>query len=110
MVNHVHDHLKWAVVDHRFTTVAGSHGSSDSLLSAIGIVQNHAYNVFGLYDITKDNGQEVTLVKLRNPWGEEEYFGPWSDSSSLWTDYTKSQVDYENKNNGEFYIDIDTFS
>jgi hypothetical protein len=51
----------------------------------------------------------VTLLKLRNPWGQEEYLGPWSDSSNLWTDYTKSQVDYLNSNNGEFYIDLDTF-
>lgn len=103
------DHLQWAIVDHTFVTVAGSHGSSDSQLSANGVVLNHAYNVFGMQDIIKDNGQTVTLLKLRNPWGAEEYLGPWSDSSNLWTDYTMSQVDYVDSNNGEFFIDLDTF-
>jgi hypothetical protein len=45
------DHLAWAIVDHTFVTVAGSHGSSDSQLSANGVVLNHAYNVFGMQDI-----------------------------------------------------------
>jgi hypothetical protein len=28
----------------------------------------------------------VKLVKMRNPWGEGEWKGDWSDKSDLWTD------------------------
>lgn len=50
------------------------------------------------------------LIKLRNPWGSELYTGPYSDSSSMWTDAIKEQVgDFEDSDDGSFYMDSETF-
>ena len=43
-----------------------------------GLAANHAYTVLGVASITK-KGEEVRLVKVRNPWGENQYKGPWNN-------------------------------
>lgn len=48
-------------------------------------------------------------MKLRNPWAEERYTGPWSDDSSLWTEEFKAEVDFVKENDGFFFCDIDTY-
>ena len=79
-----------------------------------GIVGGHAYTVLACYELTTDNGK-VRLVKMRNPWGVEQYTGPWSDESELWTDAYRQEVEKatghasERSNNGIFYMDIESF-
>jgi len=36
-------------------------------------------------EIELDDGSNEKLLKLRNPWGDFEWRGEWSDSSSKWT-------------------------
>ena len=45
------------------------------------------------------------MVKIRNPWGEEKYHGPWSDKDSRWTDENRTEVDLVEKNDGLWWID-----
>lgn len=45
----------------------------------------------------------MRLVQLRNPWGDFEWKGDWSDSSDLWTDEIKKQVEY-NDAEGLFWM------
>ena len=45
-----------------------------------GLAPGHAYTVMDLLEI---NGEKV--MRLRNPWGNGEYTGDWSDSSKKWT-------------------------
>ena len=45
-----------------------------------GIVQRHAYSIIDAKEIKGER-----LVKLRNPWGEKEWNGAWSDGSKEWT-------------------------
>jgi hypothetical protein len=33
------------------------------------------------------------LIKVMNPWGSDEYTGPWNDEDSRWTAEYKRQVD-----------------
>ena len=47
--------------------------------SQSGIVPGHAYSV-----IEADKFQDVCLLKIRNPWGEGEWDGAWSDKSPEW--------------------------
>ena len=73
----------------------------------------HAYTTLGTTTVTKD-GNEVRLVKVRNPWGAEDYNGPWSDNSNLWTPELRTQVqgasgDADISNEGIFYMDITTY-
>lgn len=47
----------------------------------MGLVQGHAYSLIGAYE-----GNGVQLVQVRNPWGQHEWTGDWSDNSPLWTE------------------------
>ncbi|KAF1585546.1 UNVERIFIED_CONTAM: Calpain-1 catalytic subunit, partial [Eudyptes robustus] len=47
------------------------------------LVKGHAYSVTGAKQINY-RGQSLGLIRMRNPWGEVEWTGPWSDSSSEW--------------------------
>ena len=56
----------------------------------------------------------MRLVKVRNPWGENQYNGPWSESSGDWTAELKAEVDRKLGNVGHgdagvFYMDITTY-
>ncbi len=48
-------------------------------LEAAGLVLGHAYTILACYNV--DN---VRLLKLRNPWGEFEWKGDFSDHSPEW--------------------------
>uniref|UniRef100_A0A8C4NLI2 Uncharacterized protein n=1 Tax=Eptatretus burgeri TaxID=7764 RepID=A0A8C4NLI2_EPTBU len=72
------------------------------------LVKGHAYSVTGV-DEVHYNGQTVRLVRTRNPWGQVEWTGAWSDSSALWDGVYESerdrlQVDFED---GEFWMSFD---
>jgi len=48
-----------------------------------GLILNHAY---GLNDIMEfedpvKKGEKLRLLRLRNPWGNSEWLGAWSDNS-----------------------------
>lgn len=48
---------------------------------------------------------------MRNPWGVENYNGPWSDEDSRWTDDFKKQANLViDKFDGFFYIKIEDFA
>uniref|UniRef100_A0A8C3K8K1 Calpain catalytic domain-containing protein n=1 Tax=Calidris pygmaea TaxID=425635 RepID=A0A8C3K8K1_9CHAR len=47
------------------------------------LVKGHAYSVTGAKQINY-RGQSLGLIRMRNPWGEVEWTGPWSDSSAEW--------------------------
>lgn len=84
-------------------SMAGEDLSSTEVKRA-GLVDAHAYSLIAAQTITTDNGSKVNLVQIRNPWGQKEWDGDWSDKSDLWTEKTKAQVNYEDKNDGTFWI------
>lgn len=84
-----------------------------------GLVKGHAY---GISDVTKVslgqsffsryNAEKLYLVKLRNPWGEKEWNGAWSDGSKEWDQLSKSERDklgLKLENDGEFWMSWDDF-
>ena len=47
-----------------------------------GLVKGHAYSITKVVSIYSSSGsQETRLIRLRNPWGNIEWNGKWSDSS-----------------------------
>lgn len=48
----------------------------------------------------------VKLIKIRNPWNNFEWEGDWSDSSRLWTDQIKEEVEYEPSTEGIFFMSL----
>ncbi|XP_006778112.1 PREDICTED: calpain-3 isoform X2 [Myotis davidii] len=78
---------------------------------ACGLVRGHAYSVTGLEEVMfKD--EKVKLVRLRNPWGQVEWTGSWSDG---WKDWSfvdkdeKARLQQEVAEEGEFWMSYDDF-
>ncbi|XP_061036418.1 calpain-3 isoform X6 [Eubalaena glacialis] len=78
---------------------------------ACGLVKGHAYSVTGLEEALY-KGEKVKLVRLRNPWGQVEWNGPWSDS---WKDWSfvgkneKARLQHQVTEDGEFWMSYDDF-
>jgi len=66
---------------HGFLMTAGTSGDTYSLnLEEVGLVPGHAYTVIGLKEVDTPEGK-IKLINLRNPWGNGEWSGAWSDGS-----------------------------
>lgn len=52
----------------------------------------------------------ITLVRIRNPWGnEQEWNGAWSDNSAEWSRVdakVKAELGLKREHDGEFWLDI----
>ena len=71
-----------------------------------GIFSGHAYTLIRAKKWAERN---LYLIKLRNPWGEGEWKGKWSDDSPCWTDEYKQYFGYKKANDGIFWIDISDY-
>ena len=63
-----------------------SEGDSPEAVLDCGLVKGHAYCMTDIRKLDISHGmmkyfkkQKVFMVRLRNPWGEKEWNGPWSD-------------------------------
>ena len=84
--------------------------SSNPQIEKVGLVEGHAYTLISFTQITTSQGKKVYLFKIRNPWSQGEWNGDWSDKSSLWDSKAKSQVQFQNKEDGVFFMsDTDFF-
>ena len=54
-----------------------------------GLVGSHAYTVLGVVD---ESLESPRLIKLRNPWGEQHYTGPWS---RIWLETREKKKEVE---------------
>lgn len=43
---------------------------------ANGLVGNHAYTISSVEEL---RDQKLMLIRIRNPWGQQEWKGKWSD-------------------------------
>ncbi|TRY81351.1 hypothetical protein DNTS_009686 [Danionella cerebrum] len=75
--------------------------SIDSLVPArfetrttTGLVKGHAYSVTAVEECKQQKENQVRLVRLRNPWGQVEWNGPWSDKMSF-EDFKKNYTKIE---------------
>ncbi|KAJ3443723.1 calpain [Anaeramoeba flamelloides] len=84
---------------------AGSHSGSDTSISDKGIVLGHAYGILDVQFV--DNNK---LIKLRNPWGDTEWNGDWSDKSSLWTKRMKQKLNWVDEDDGSFWMNYEDFT
>lgn len=55
-------------------------GGPDHNADGVGLVPGHAYTIL----LCKE-AKEHKLINIRNPWGNFEWNGKWSDKSPLWT-------------------------
>uniref|UniRef100_A0A4W4HR96 Calpain 8 n=1 Tax=Electrophorus electricus TaxID=8005 RepID=A0A4W4HR96_ELEEL len=74
------------------------------------LVKGHAYSVTGA-EVVHMYGSPVQLVRIRNPWGQVEWTGAWSDNSKEWDRVLpeeKSKLDYSAED-GEFWMAYSEF-
>ena len=101
------DKSEYAIATSASSTRVGKHSDQ---MKAAGIVDAHAYALIGVDKIETDQNKEVKLVKLRNPWGFEEWKGAWSDNDDKnWTPELKKKLKYQSKEDGIFYMDFEDY-
>ncbi|USW56034.1 Putative cysteine peptidase, cysteine active, peptidase C2, calpain, catalytic [Septoria linicola] len=69
-----------------------------------GFVGGHAYAV-----LDKFEEGDLKLLKLKNPWGEVEWEGDWSDGSKLWTAEMMTKLKHTFGDDGIFWISYKDF-
>ena len=67
-----------------------------------GIIRMHAYSIM---DAVERKGQR--LLKVRNPWGSDEWRGAWSDGSEQWTVEWMKELNHKFGDDGMFWISYD---
>ncbi len=80
-------------------------------LAKVGLLENHSFSLVSAFE-RKVGNDTVKLMKIRNPFGEGEWNGDWSDKSAKWTDQAKKafpEFDPNGGNDGIFWIDFDNF-
>ena len=87
-------------------TIMSSASKGNDEIEERQLVRSHAYT---LISAKKWKERNLFLLKLRNPWGEGEWNGNWSDDSQCWTDEYKEYFDYKLNNDGIFWIDISDY-
>ena len=65
-------------------------------------IENHSYVILKTLEL--ESGER--LVKLRNPWGVDEYSGKWHDADSSWSGNSR---DIPEADDGLFYTSIEEF-
>ena len=61
-------------------------------------------------DNYKSNENSIErIIKLRNPWGHKEWIGDWSDDSNKWTEELRTELNWEKKDDGVFWMGIKDF-
>lgn len=74
------------------------------------LVKGHAYSLTHAKEV-RCRGGPVRLVRVRNPWGEVEWTGAWSDSSREWNQMEAAQCSQMRvkMEDGEFWMAFSDF-
>ncbi|KAJ4248090.1 hypothetical protein NW762_012860 [Fusarium torreyae] len=78
-----------------------------------GLILRHDYSVLEAAQIEDGRGNRVSLVKIRNPWGERcpsghgEWSGAWSNGSPQWTPFMMEKLRHKFKDDGTFWMSFD---
>uniref|UniRef100_F7FGW6 Calpain 9 n=1 Tax=Ornithorhynchus anatinus TaxID=9258 RepID=F7FGW6_ORNAN len=92
-------------------SIEARNASDSEAWTPFGLVKGHAYSVTGTDQVTF-RGRRVELVRVRNPWGQVEWNGPWSDDSSEWRSVDpseKKRLYHTALDDGEFWMPFADF-
>jgi hypothetical protein len=97
----------WAAKDTSLMGCASAHSAGIKPAVLQGIAPGHAY---GVVDVKTVSG--LKLVCVRNPWGDTEWRGDWSDDSPLWEKHPEVQKACKQRdgNDGTFWMSWDDFN
>lgn len=95
-------------------SILGGELSKNTVQNA-GLFKAHAYSITKIveeYVATSNGYKKVRLIRIRNPWGEVEWNGRWSDGCSEWLSISqreKDRIGLRYDDDGEFYMDFEDF-
>ncbi|XP_053880340.1 calpain-9 [Malaclemys terrapin pileata] len=76
-----------------------------------GLIKGHAYSVTGIDEVSV-RGRKVQLIRPRNPWGQVEWNGRWSDNSPEWQSISpleQKRLCQTVLDDGEFWMNFEDF-
>lgn len=76
-------------------------------LNGINININNNLNVSNSQLIFSNSNYD-NILKIKNPWGKNQWIGDWSDYSNLWIDDLKMKLNYNSQDNC-FYMNFKDF-
>ncbi|XP_059118472.1 calpain-9 isoform X4 [Peromyscus eremicus] len=85
--------------------------SESEARTPFGLIKSHAYTVTGL-DQVNFQGRRIKLIRVRNPWGQVEWNGRWSDSSLEWRSVSleeQKRLGHSALDDGEFWMAFEDF-
>uniref|UniRef100_A0A8C0CGM0 Calpain 8 n=1 Tax=Balaenoptera musculus TaxID=9771 RepID=A0A8C0CGM0_BALMU len=92
-----------------------SSAAAAEAITSLKLVKSHAYSVTGVEEVDF-RGYPEKLIRLRNPWGEVEWMGAWSDElidkpEGQWNYVDPRQKEKLDKNAeaGEFWMSFSDF-
>ena len=88
-------------IRHNYMICLGT--SKNEIIEQYGLTASHAYTLLKIYEL-KINKRIEKVVKLRNPYGNYEFNGRWSDNSKVWTEDLKKICDFKNADDGIFHM------
>ena len=91
-----------------YIIVAGAHCQDSITESKLrkSLVAGHVYSILGLFELPTGD----KLIKLRNPWGDNEWKGAWGDNSPKWTEDLMKLVEHKaNSHDGVFWMDLQDY-
>ncbi|CAK58158.1 unnamed protein product (macronuclear) [Paramecium tetraurelia] len=98
------------LVNNQCLMTTGTISSTTTNQEIMGLIYDHAYSILKLQTILHPIKGEVTLIKLRNPWGQKVWRGEWSDDSPSWTEKLKKKLRIQQRSNdGVFYMSYQDF-
>eukprot|EP00741_Cyanophora_paradoxa_P014829 tig00000189_g14305.t1 len=68
-----------------------------------GVVKNHAYGVLEAREV-EEGARRHRLVRVRNPWGRQEWSGRFADGSPDWTPALLEKLRHSFADDGTFWI------
>ncbi|ETW10072.1 hypothetical protein H310_00458 [Aphanomyces invadans] len=99
-----YDELSRTNVDSLFSASIFKKHSGMESQSSNGLVHTHAYSVLKAVEV-----KNVKFLLIRNPWGEHEWNGRWSDGSKEWTPEWMAALDHRFGDDGSFWMQYEDF-
>ncbi|XP_038074057.1 calpain-B-like isoform X3 [Patiria miniata] len=80
-----------------------------------GLIKGHAYTITDVRRVPipgYGSSKPIRLIRIRNPWGQTEWKGRWSDNSSEWKSIPESErnrLGLVTDDDGEFWMEYGDF-